>query len=52
MENLNSILEPIQQTYKLPALAAAIVTSEGMNAIGAVGDRKYGSGISVTLDAG
>lgn len=48
MENLNSMLEPIQQTYKLPALAAAIVTSEGMSAIGAVGDRKYGSGIPVT----
>lgn len=50
MENLNSILEPIQQTYKLPALAAAIVTSEGMSAIGAVGERKYGSGIPVTVD--
>lgn len=49
MENINSILEPIQQTYKLPALAAAIVTSDGMRAIGAVGERKYGSGISVTV---
>ncbi|MCT7957322.1 serine hydrolase domain-containing protein [Laspinema palackyanum] len=49
LKNLNSILEPIQQTHPLPALAAAIVTSEGMSAIGAVGERKYGSGIPVTI---
>ncbi|WP_367291904.1 serine hydrolase [Laspinema palackyanum] len=49
MENLQSILESIQPTYKLPALAVALVTSEGMSAIAAVGDRKYGSGIPLTV---
>ncbi|MCT7985637.1 beta-lactamase family protein [Laspinema sp. A4] len=50
MINLNSVLEPIRGHYHLPALGAALVTSHGLSAIGAVGERKYGSGIPVTLN--
>jgi len=49
-ENLNSLLEPIRQRYDLPALAGAIVTSQGLTAVGAVGMRKYGSDTPVTVD--
>lgn len=49
-ENLNSILEPIRQKYDLPALAGAIVTSKGLIAVGAVGNRKYGTDSPVTVD--
>lgn len=50
MMNLNAVLEPIRERYHLPALGAAIVTSQGLSAIGAVGERKSGSAIAVTLD--
>jgi len=49
-ENLNSLLEPIRKKYDLPALSAAIVTSEGLHAVGAVGVRKYGTDTAVTVD--
>jgi CubicO group peptidase (beta-lactamase class C family) len=49
-ENLNSLLEPIRQKYDLPALAGAIVTSQGLTAVGAVGVRKYGTDTPVTVD--
>jgi CubicO group peptidase (beta-lactamase class C family) len=47
---LNSLLDPIRQKYDLPALAGAIVTSKGLVASGAVGDRKYGTDTPVTID--
>jgi CubicO group peptidase (beta-lactamase class C family) len=50
LENLNSLLEPILKKYDLPALAAAIVTSKGLSAVGAVGVRKYGTDTPVTID--
>ncbi len=49
-ENMNSLLEPIRAQYDLPALAGAIVTSKGLTAAGAVGVRKYGGGVPVTVD--
>jgi len=49
-ENLNSLLEPILKQYDLPALAGAIVTSNGLTAAGAVGVRKYGTDTPVTID--
>jgi len=49
-ENLNAVLEPVRKKYDLPALAGAIVTSDGLSAAGAVGVRKYGTDTPVTLD--
>jgi CubicO group peptidase (beta-lactamase class C family) len=49
-ENLNSLLEPLLKKYDLPALAAAIVTSKGLSAVGAVGVRKYGTDTPVTIN--
>lgn len=49
-ENLNSLLEPILKKYDLPALAGAIVTSQGLTAVGAVGVRKYGTDTPVTIN--
>jgi CubicO group peptidase (beta-lactamase class C family) len=47
---LQSLLEPLRRQHDLPALAAAVVTSEGLWAVGAVGVRKQGSGIPVAID--
>jgi CubicO group peptidase (beta-lactamase class C family) len=49
-ENLNSLLQPILKKYDLPALAGAIVTSNGLAAVGAVGVRKYGTDSPVTIN--
>jgi len=46
--DLNPILQPILAKNSLPALAAAIVTSKSLAAVGAVGVRKYGGNVSVT----
>src|SRR3954452_2316694 len=48
-DHLDSLLRPIRQKYDLPALAGAVVTSEGLIAAGAVGVRKYGTDIPVTV---
>ncbi len=48
-KEINDILEPIRQKHKLPALTGAIVTSKDLKAIGAVGVRKTGMDIPVTL---
>ena len=48
--DLDPILEPIRQKNDLPALAGAIVTSKGLSAVGAVGVRKYGTKMAVTID--
>ena len=47
---LRPLLDSIRQKYDLPALAGAIVTSEGIWAQGAAGVRKYGTGTPVTID--
>lgn len=41
--DLKPLLEPIRQKHDLPALAGAIVTSKGLQAVGVVGVRKYGT---------
>jgi CubicO group peptidase (beta-lactamase class C family) len=47
---INRLLEPIRQKHNLPALAGAIVTSKGLVEIGAVGVRKAGTNVPVTID--
>jgi CubicO group peptidase (beta-lactamase class C family) len=47
---LKEQLELIRQKYKLPALAAAVVTSQGLVTLEAVGVRKAGTEIDVTAD--
>ncbi len=49
-EDLGPLLEPIRQKHDLPALAGAIVTSRGVSAVGAVGVRKYGTKMPVTVN--
>ncbi len=47
---VTAVLQPIRQKHRVPAIAAAIVTSEGVSAVGAVGVRKAGDDVAVTLD--
>ncbi len=47
-ETICSILEPIARKHDLPALAAAVVTKRGVEAIGAVGVRKRGTDVAVS----
>jgi len=48
--HIADLLEPIRQKYKLPAMAGAILTSKGLEAVGATGVRKSGTPVSVTVD--
>ena len=48
--DIGSIVGPIREKYDLPALAGAIVTSNGIAAQGVVGMRKYGTQTPVTSD--
>lgn len=41
--DLKQLLEPIREKHDLPALAGAVVTSKGLQAVGVVGARKYGA---------
>ncbi len=50
VRRLESELAPIRKKYKLPALAGAIVSRDGLQAIGAVGLRAVGSDEKVTSD--
>ncbi len=47
---IDALLEPIRGKYHLPALGAAILTSNNVVGIGAVGVRKAGSTVRVTVD--
>jgi CubicO group peptidase (beta-lactamase class C family) len=47
---INALLAPVREKYKLPALAAAVVNSKGLVAVGAVGVRKRGDPTAVTVD--
>jgi len=49
-EAVTSLLEPIRQKNDVPAMAAAVVTSDGIQFVGVVGVRKRGTEIPVTLD--
>lgn len=48
--NVTQLLKPIRQKFNMPAMAAAVVTSDGLKFVGAVGVRKRGTEIPVTLD--
>jgi CubicO group peptidase (beta-lactamase class C family) len=48
--DLSSRLLTILQTYDVPALAAAVVTSDGIRVQAVVGVRKYGTATPATLD--
>ncbi|MGA3181067.1 MAG: serine hydrolase domain-containing protein [Verrucomicrobiota bacterium] len=43
-------LQPIRQKYNVPAMAAVVLRSDGIKHVGAVGVRKRGTEIPVTLD--
>src|SRR6187401_1727472 len=47
---MEKIISSLQQKYSLPAIAAAIVTSNGIIEINVIGIRKNGSDITVTID--
>ncbi len=47
--DLNRVLAPFQTRLELPALAAAVIHETRVVAAGAVGERKFQSGITVTL---
>jgi CubicO group peptidase (beta-lactamase class C family) len=49
-EAVTQLLKPIRQKFNVPAMAAAVVTSDGIKFIGAVGVRKRGTEIPVALD--
>lgn len=48
-EAVTSVLKPIRQKFGVPAMAAAVVSSEGIQFVGAVGVRKRSTKIPVTL---
>jgi CubicO group peptidase (beta-lactamase class C family) len=47
---ITGILKPIRQKFGVPAMAAALVTSDGIRFVGAVGVRKRGTEVPVALD--
>jgi CubicO group peptidase (beta-lactamase class C family) len=49
-EDLDGQLRTIRQQYDLPALAGAVVTSDGIRVQGVVGVRKYGTNSPVAID--
>ncbi len=49
-ERVTSVLRPIRQKFGIPAMAAALVTSDGIQFVGAVGVRKRDTQIPVTLN--
>jgi CubicO group peptidase (beta-lactamase class C family) len=49
-EAVTQVLKPIRQKFNVPAVAAAVVTSDEIKLAGAVGVRKRGTEIPVTLD--
>ena len=48
--SLNDLLEPIRAKHKLPALAACVVTADGVQAIGVCGTRRAGKDEPATAD--
>src|SRR5262249_11464654 len=47
---INELLEPLRKKHDVPALAAALVNSKGLVAVGAVGVRKRGDTTAVTVN--
>jgi CubicO group peptidase (beta-lactamase class C family) len=48
--DVTAVLAPIRESHKLPAMAGAIVTGEGLEAVGADGVRERGKPEKVTVD--
>ncbi len=48
--NVTELLKPIRQKFDVPAMALAVVTSDGLKFVGAVGVRKRGTEVPVTAD--
>jgi CubicO group peptidase (beta-lactamase class C family) len=48
-KGLGGLLNPIRDKHNLPALGAAIVTGQGLEAVGVVGVRKAGTEIAATV---
>ncbi|MCY2959002.1 MAG: serine hydrolase [Planctomycetota bacterium] len=48
--DLSGIITPLLEKSRLPALGAAVVTSDGLEAIGASGVRSWGSSEPVTIE--
>jgi CubicO group peptidase (beta-lactamase class C family) len=44
------ILSDVRRKYDLPAIAAALLTSQGLQKVAAVGTRKWGTDVPVTLN--
>jgi D-alanyl-D-alanine carboxypeptidase len=49
-ERITRVLVPLLKKHDIPAMAAAIVTSRGLEKVGAAGFRKWGSDVPVALD--
>jgi len=49
-QGIAEVLEPVVREYQLPALGGAILTGDGLQAVGVVGFRKWGENTSVTVD--
>lgn len=47
---LKDLLEPIREKHQLPAMAACVVTADGVQAIGATGTRRAGKDEPATVD--
>jgi CubicO group peptidase (beta-lactamase class C family) len=50
LKKLSDAVEQVRAKYKLPAMGAALVTSDGLQSIGVAGVRKRGDTAAVTLD--
>lgn len=50
VERVDDLLMSILQKHQMPALAGAVVTGRGLEAIGAVGVRKAGTDVAVTVE--
>ena len=48
-KDLRELLGPIREKHGVPALGAAIVTSQGLDSIGVVGVRKVGTEVAATV---
>ena len=49
-EPVTSLLLPVREKFNVPAMAAAVVTSDGLRFAGAVGVRKRGTAVAVGLN--
>jgi D-alanyl-D-alanine carboxypeptidase len=50
VEDLSALIEPVRQKYNLPALGAAVLTPDGMKALGVTGFRRFGDPTPACMD--